>query len=147
MFKKPNTKTITGVATRAGAFVIGAKVGDGLNAVMPDSIAPYKRWGIGIGAIVIAAFISPSTTIAQASQDALLGMGAKQLYDELSETLAGAIPVKVSGSPTSKFVNAVVGHSDIAIQPALGASWQGETSDMWSRNEEVQLLANNFTGV
>jgi hypothetical protein len=132
MFKKPNTKSITGVALAGGSIVIGAKVGDGIAAVMPESTNGYKRWILGVGGIVAAACINPTTTTAQVAQNACLGLGAKQLYDELSDTLASAIPVKVSASVTDKFVNAVVGHKEVPVA-SLGAAWMGDNSDMWDR--------------
>lgn len=147
MFAKPNTKTITGAAMTAGALVVGAKVGDGVSTLMPESVAPYKRWIIGVGAVVAAACISPSSTMAKAGQNALIGMGVKQLYDELSETLAEAIPVKVADTTTNRFVNAIVGHQDIAPVPVLGAAWQGDDSAMWDRPEESMLIGNSFSGV
>jgi hypothetical protein len=154
MFKKPNTKTITGVATRGAAIVVGAKVGDGLNAVMPDSVASYKRWIIGVGALAAAAFINPTTTIAQVSQDGLVGMGAKQLIDELSSTLSAAIPVKpklegAKASLSAKFMDAVIDPSRLAAPSyMLGQSWQGDNADMWARPQEsAPMLTNSFTGV
>ena len=147
MFTKPNTKSITGAAMTAGALVVGAKVGDGVSALMPESTAAYKRWVIAGIALVGAASIPPKTAVAQAGQNALIGMGVKQLYDELSETLAAAIPVKAGDTTTNRFVNAVVGHKDIALIPALGASWQGNDSAMWDRPEEMNLIGNSFTGV
>lgn len=137
MFKKPNTKSITGVAIAGGSIVIGAKVGDGIAAVMPESTNSYKRWILGVGGIVAAACINPTTTTAQVAQNACLGLGAKQLYDELSDTLASAIPVKVSAdatalSVTDRFVNAVVGHKDVPVA-SLGAAWMGDNADLWER--------------
>lgn len=143
MFKKPNAKSITSVALAGGAIVIGAKVGDGIAAVMPESTASYKRWILGVGGIIAAACINPSTTMAQGAQNAFLGLGAKQLMDEATDTLAAAIPVKVSAdatalSATDRFVNAIVGHKEIPVA-ALGAAWMGDNADMWDRPAEEQL--------
>lgn len=149
MFKKPNTKSVTNAALTGGALVVGAKVGDGISAVMPESTNGYKRWILGIGGVVAAACINPSTTAAQGAQNALLGLGAKQLYDELSDTLAEAIPVKVAAdatvalSVTDKFVNAIVGHLG-APAASIESAWEGDNSDMWARPLEIQ---NDFQDV
>lgn len=150
MLKKPNTKTIIGVTAKVGAFVIGAKVGDGISAVMPDSTNGYKKWAIAGVSIMAAAFINPTTAMAKAGQNALIGMGTKQIYDELSDTLAEAIPVKSADTTSNKFVNAVVGHKEASLNdttPGLSAAWQGEGSDMWDRPSETMLLGNSFSGV
>ena len=151
-FQKPNQKSVTNAAITAGSFVAGAKVGDGLSAVMPDSVASYKRWLIGIGGIALAACVPSNTTGGAALQSGLVGLGAKQLYDEISDTLADAIPIKVAkdeNTPltvTDKFINAIVGHGyDL---DKLNSPWLGEpnTDNMWDRpleaveQENVPLL-------
>ena len=144
MFKKPNTKSITGVALAGGSIVIGAKVGDGIAAVMPASTQGYKRWILGVGGIVAAACINPSTTTAQVAQNACLGLGAKQLMDEFTDILKDAIPEKpvtkdangatVELNVTDRFVQAVVGHlGEPAPGQYLGAAWMGDNSDIWER--------------
>ncbi len=114
---------------------------------MPDSMSSYKRIAIAGAAILAAACVVPKTTMAQAGQNALIGAGAKQLYDELSETLANAIPVKVADSSTNKFVNAVVGHTEIPLATTEGvhAPWLGNPDLMWDRPEEQAVI--EFTGV
>ncbi|AOZ99602.1 hypothetical protein [Flavobacterium commune] len=150
MFQKPTTKSFAAVAIETGAFVAGAKVGDGIVAVMPDSVSSYRRYLVAGMTLLAAACVAPKTTMAQAAQNALIGAGAKQLYDELSETLAGAIPVTAGSSTTNKFVNAVVGHSpDAALvadtsQVGVGA-WLGEPENMWDRPAELQEA--EFTGL
>lgn len=152
LFSKPTTKTVTAAVVEAGAFVAGAKIGDGIAAVMPDSMSSYKRFLVAGASILAAACVVPKTTMGQAAQNALIGAGAKQLYDELSEALAGAIPVKEASSTTNKFVNAVVGHSDAtaALDPSaqvgVGHAWLGEPVDAWERPLEA-LPAAEFTGV
>lgn len=138
MFKKPNGKSVTNAVATAGAFVVGAKVGDGVSALMPASTDGYKRLILGVGGIIAAACINPSTTMAQGAQNAFLGLGAKQLYDELSDTLTDAIPIKAATATeplgtTDKFLNAIVGHKDVATA-ALGSAWEGDNADdIWSR--------------
>lgn len=154
MFKKPNTKSVTNIALAGGAIVLGAKIGDGVSAVMPASVAPYKRWILGIGGIVAAACVNPNTTTAQAVQNGLLGLGAKQLMDEVTDTLAEAVPVKVSGdaSPlgaTDRFVNALVGHKEVPVA-SLNAPWIGDNADnAWDRPIEIEQEAPmlSFSGV
>lgn len=152
MLTKPSTKTVTSAAFTAGALVLGAKVGDGVSALMPASANSYKKMAIGAVAIIAAACISPKTTVSTAVQNGLIGMGTKQLYDELTDTLAEAIPVKVSSDATvslgvtDRFLNAVVGHKEVPLA-SLGQSWIGDNSDMWSRPEASAQPQLSFTGV
>lgn len=151
MLTKPSTKTVTGAAFTAGALVLGAKVGDGVSALMPASANSYKKLAIGAAAIIAAACISPKTTVSQAVQNGLIGMGTKQLYDELTDTLAEAIPVKVSSDATAlgvtdRFLNAVVGHKEVPLA-SLGQAWVGDNPDMWTRPEPVAQPQIQFTGV
>lgn len=154
MLRKPTTKTVTSVALAGGAIVLGAKIGDGVSAVMPASTNSYKRWILGVGGIVAAACINPSTTAAQAVQNGLLGLGAKQLYDEATDALAEAVPVKVSANATAlgatdRFVNALVGHKEVPVA-SLGMPWEGvETDNAWDRSPELEQAPPllSFTGV
>lgn len=158
-FQKPNQKSVTNAAITAGSFVAGAKVGDGLSAVMPESVAPYKRWLIGIGGIALAACVPSNTTSGAALQSGLVGLGAKQLYDEISDTLADAIPIKVAKdndtlSVTDKFINAIVGHGVaepvVSNLPAGTGSWLGEPSsdNLWDRPlEAVEQESTPLLGV
>lgn len=152
MLKKPTAKTVTSIALAGGAIVLGAKIGDGVSAVMPASANSYKRWILGVGGIVAAACINPSTTAAQAVQNGLLGLGAKQLYDEATDTLAEAVPVKVSADATAlgatdRFVNALVGHKEVPVA-SLGMSWEGSEA-IWDRPLELEqeIPTISFTGV
>lgn len=157
MFTKPNSKSIASVAVAGGAFVIGAKLGDGIAAVIPDSMASYKRFIIAGVGILGAACVEPKTTMAQATQSALIGLGAKQLYDELSDALATAVPVKTDPTATNKFVNALVSTArpalvpDATVQVGTGAPWLGEPDDIWNRDsyadEPEPLQIASFTGV
>lgn len=151
MLTKPSTKTVTGAAFTAGALVLGAKVGDGVSALMPASANSYKKMAIGAAAIIAAACISPKTTVSQAVQNGLIGMGTKQLYDELTDTLAEAIPVKVSSDATAlgvtdRFLNAVVGHKEVPLA-SLGQAWIGDNADMWSRQEPVAQPKMLYPGI
>lgn len=133
MFKKPNQKTITDAGITAVSFVVGAKVGDGIAAVMPESVASYKKWGLAVAGIVIAASISGTTTTAKAAQSAALGMAAKQICDEVTENLTTAVAVKDSSSVTNKFINAVIGHGETVPVAALAAAWDYAPSQQWDR--------------
>lgn len=149
---KPNGKSIATVAVSAGSFVIGAKLGDGLAAVMPDSMNSYKKFAIAGVSILAAACIAPKSTMEQAAQHALVGLGAKQLFDELSNALEGAIPAKLaqtdaSGvaapkSMTTKFVDGLVGRLGSPLaQPsyvANSSTWLGVPGDIWDRPEELE---------
>lgn len=146
MLKKPNQKTITDAGITAVAFVAGAKVGDGIAAVMPESVAPYKKWGLAAAGIVLAASISGTTTAAKAAQSAALGMAAKQLLEGINEQLITAIPEKgtadangkiVASSAKDKFINALVGHKGLGSPDYfLGAAWDAgsyDNSQIWDR--------------
>jgi hypothetical protein len=141
MFKKPSQKTITDAGITAVAFVAGAKVGDGIAAVMPESVAPYKKWGLAAAGIILAASISGTTTTAKAAQSAALGMAAKQICDEVTETLKSAVTQKgtadangkiVATAMTDKFINAVVGHEGLGSPYALAAAWDIPSQE-WDR--------------
>jgi hypothetical protein len=153
MFSKPNTKNIASAAVTAGAFVAGAKLGDGIAAVIPDSMASYKKFAIAGVSIIAAACITPKTTMAQAGQSALIGMGAKQLYDEFTGALETAVPAKDASTSTNKFVNALVSTSRPAKAPldagtgAMNFPWLGEPGDIWERPVEQEQRQLAFTGV
>jgi hypothetical protein len=152
MLTKPNTKNIASAAVTAGAFVAGAKIGDGIAAVIPESMAPYKRYIIAGVSIIAAACVVTKTTIAQAGQSALIGMGAKQLYEELTDALATAVPVKEATTTTNKFVNAIVDPSRKASitvpTTAVNSPWLGEPGgDIWDRPYEQETKQLAFTGV
>lgn len=144
MLKKPSQKTITDAGITAVAFVAGAKVGDGIAAVMPDSVAAYKKWGLAAVGIVLAASISGTTTTAKAAQSASLVMAAKQLCDAVTEQLTVAVPKKTGTTAMDKFINAIVGHEQKPI--ALGAAWDsGVDSQVWDRPLiEASQLAGGF---
>lgn len=148
MFQKPNAKSVTNAATTVGAFVVGAKVGDGLIAVMPESTSKYKKIALGAVAIILAASVNASTTKGKVAQNALLGMGAKQLSDELTDNLMTAIPQKgkadavtgviTASNPMEKFTNAIVGHLNAPsmdfYDSGVGAAWDGGyADDVWER--------------
>lgn len=149
MFTKPNTKSISNAAMTVGAFVVGAKVGDGIAAIMPDSTAAYKKWLLAAGGIIAAASVSAKTPTAQGVQNALLGLGAKQICAIVTDELITAIPQKDNTTVTGKFVNALVGHEILRIPtvPALHAAWIGDNAeaDMWS-NPQIES-APVFLGV
>ncbi|WP_163398161.1 hypothetical protein [Flavobacterium fluviatile] len=150
---KPNGKSIASVAVSAGSFVVGAKLGDGIATVFPDSMASYKGFILAGASILAAACISPKSTMEQAAQSALVGLGAKQLYDEFTGALEGAVPAKPATSTTNKFVNALVsttrpaGIDPAVVTPGVGAAWLGQPGDLWDRPEEEYHQTSVFTGV
>lgn len=152
---KPNGKSIAGVAVNAGSFVVGAKLGDGISAVFPDSMASYKGYILAGVSILAAACISPKSTMEQAAQSALVGLGAKQLYDEFTGALEGAVVAKPATSTTNKFVNALVstsrppGIDPAVVSPGITGAWLGQPGDVWDRPEEDYGTqpALAFTGV
>ncbi|SDX36472.1 hypothetical protein [Flavobacterium degerlachei] len=152
MFKKPNSKTVTNVAIQGGSMVLGAKVGDGLATLAPDSMSSYKRIILGVVGIGLAACIPATSTANTIAQSASLGMGVKQLYDEITDTIANAVPVKeavegASLTATDKFVNALVGHKEPMLA-SLNGSWGNDLIDesIWDRPLQ-QALSSGFTGV
>lgn len=150
MFTKPNTKTITDAGITAVSFVAGAKIGDGIAAVMPESTASYKTVGLAVVGILLAASINAKTPTAKAAQSAFLGMGAKQLCNVVTDQLTTAVAKQgttgVDGVVTTaaqKFINAAVGH--LGSPFALGAAaWDygNVPSQSWERPELLE--ATNF---
>jgi hypothetical protein len=133
-------------------MVLGAKVGDGLATLAPDSMSSYKRIILGVVGIGLAACIPATSTAKTIAQSASLGMGVKQLYDEITDTIANAVPVKVAVdgaalNATDKFVNALVGHKEPMLA-GLSASWGNDLIDesIWDRPLQ-QALPSGFTGV
>ena len=132
MLKKPNQKTITDAGITAVAFVVGAKVSDGVAAIMPESTASYKNWGLAAAGILLAASISGTTTTAKAAQSAALGMAGKQLLDGITDQLTTAVPKKDNSTVTNKFINAVVGYGETTTPiAALNGAW--DNSQVWDR--------------
>lgn len=149
MFKKPNTKTISDAGMTAVSFVAGAKIGDGISAVMPESTASYKAIALGALGIVLAASINANTPVTKAAQSAFLGMGAKQLCDVVTDKLTTAVGKQgttgadgvVSLSTVQKFINGAVGH--LGSPYALGAAaWDfGQVpSQTWDRPELLEAV-------
>ncbi len=157
MFQKPTTKTATSAAIMAGGFVVGAKLGDGLASIVPEAAQPYRRWLIGIAGIAAAACVNTKTTAGEATQAALLGMGSKQILDEVTEMLTDKVDAQDASTTTGKFMNAVIGHRDVAYENAdmvkrLGnsADWKpADEAAMWDRPavNEYAPFQEVFTGV
>ena len=143
MFTKPNVKSVTSAGATALAVVAGAKIGDGIVAVMPDSTASYKKLLVGAVAIIAAASVSAKTPVAQGVQNALIGVGVKQLCDEVTDNLTAAVAVKDSSSVTNKFINAVVGHNAAAPVAALAAAWE-TPSQVWDRPLIAEPISTSF---
>jgi hypothetical protein len=143
--QKPNTKTITDAGITAVSFVAGAKLGDGISAVMPESTAPFKKIGIGVVSILLAASVNAKTPATKAAQSALIGMGAKQLLDEVTDQLTTAVAKqgtpnkddssKLDTTVMQKFINAAVGHlgSPDYSSNYLSAPWEGGYDNLWER--------------
>ena len=147
MFKKPNVKSVTSAGVTTLAIVAGAKLGDGIVAVMPDSTASFKKILVGGIALLAAASVDAKTQTAQAAQSALIGIGAKQILDEVTENLTSAVAVKDNSTITNKFINAVVGHTEAKVPIAnlpegTKAAWLGEPSQVWDRNYFEEIPAS-----
>ena len=144
IIQKPTTKTITNAGITAVSFVAGAKIGDGIAAVMPESTAPYKKIALGVAGILLAASVNAKTPASQAAQSALLGMGAKQILDEVTDQLTTAVAKQATvgadgvatTSTVQKFINGAVGH----LNPSglgsayLSAAWDTPVAEsVWDR--------------
>lgn len=157
-FQKPTQKGITEGAVSAVAIVAGAKIGDGIAAIMPESTSAYKTWALAAAGIVAAACIKGTSSTDKALQNACIGIGVKQLYNGVTEVLTNAVDAKV---PTSKDVasatfadklqDGIVGHTPevVAGSPyyALSAAWDAGTpsADMWDRPADAPAaLAPSF---
>ena len=157
MFTKPNSKTATNIAIQGVSMVAGAKLGDGLAVLAPDSMNSYKRIILGVVGIGLAACIPAKTTGSTIAQSAALGMGVKQFYDEFTDAFTDAVTVKVAAegtalSSTDKFVNALVGHKDPVLSiEGLSATWGNDLVDdaVWNRPGTTfeALPIEGFTGV
>ena len=115
MFTKPNGKSFKSTAVKTTGIVLGAKVSDGVAAIMPDSVASYKSWGLAAAGLVLAACVNPSTTSGDFVQSTFLGMAGKQLYNGVTEVLVPAVEEKDSTTTTGKFMNAVIGHNQLPM--------------------------------
>lgn len=157
MFKSPNSKSLTSAGISVGAGIVGAKLSDGVVAILPEDMKPAtKRWGLAIAALVAASAVNPNTTAGSAVQSAFVGMAVKQGADALSDSLKANIEAKTSGTKADKFINAVVGHdpamldlipaADMATKSAvakLGISAWEPAEPVYEAVEarEVQTLA------
>jgi len=133
MFTKPNLKSVTSAGYTTLALVAGAKIGDGLVAVMPDSVASYKKIIVGTVSLLAAASVQGKTPTAMGVQHALIGAGVKQMYDVSSDYLSTAVSVKDSSTVTNKFINAVVGHGENVPVAKLSAAWDTTYNQSWDR--------------
>jgi hypothetical protein len=118
MFKTPNTKTVTSAAVKIGAGVAGAKLSDGVVAILPESLGKAKKPIFAVVALAVAASVNASTTAGEAVQSAFIGMAIKQGADALTEVIKPSIAAKTTGTTSARFINAVVGHDQPAVQSA-----------------------------
>jgi len=149
MFTKPNGKSFKNSAVQTAGIVLGAKVSDGVAAIMPDSVSSYKSWGLAAAGLVLAACVNPSTTSGNFVQSAFLGMAGKQAYNGVTEVLVPAVAEKDASTTTGKFMNALVGHTasgqtfvDAETVKSLGASiWEPavEQASAWNRPATPQV--------
>lgn len=150
MFKKPSQKGITDGAVNAVAMVAGAKIGDGISAIMPESTSSYKPWALGALGIVAAASVKGTTPTDKAVQNAFIGLGVKQLYNGVTDVLTSSVDAKVgttaelaSATLVDKFQDGIVGHKPDAVVAspyyALNAAWEEGTpnSEIWDRPAEL----------
>jgi hypothetical protein len=155
MFQKPNKKSFTDASVKAISLGLGFKVGDGIAAVMPESVSSYKHWIVAALGFVAAASINPKTTSGLAAQNAALGIAGNGLYNGLTEVISPSVPVQDSSKLSGRFVNALVGHKvdfaeDLNAQTkALGNAWKWEPAveigegNPWERpqaqNREIKI--------
>ena len=117
MIKKPSQKTVVNNATKIGAGIVGAKLSDGVAAIMPESTNSYKKGAIALVSLVAAASIDSKTTAGEVVQSALVGMAIKQGSDAITEMLVPAIDPQDGTKTAGKFINAVVGHDSTSTPP------------------------------
>lgn len=146
MFKKPSTKSVTSAAVQIGSGIAGAKLSDGVVAVLPDSLGKFKKPGLAVVALVVAASINPSTTAGEAAQAAFAGMAIKQGMDAVTEAITPMITPKDNTKVANKFLNAVVGHN--ATSTAVAAEARFALNSPWAGQEPMYELATpKFAGV
>lgn len=108
---KTLNQNIGKTAIMVGAGVAGAKISDGIVAIMPESTAKYKKALVAGLALIGAAAVGGKTATTQALQAGLAGVAIKQGSDFTTDQLAGSVAPKDNTTMTGRFVNAVVGHS------------------------------------
>jgi hypothetical protein len=147
MFQKPNKKSFTDSAVQAVALGLGMKVGDGIAAVMPDSVSSYKHWIVMALGLAIAASVSTKTTSGLAAQSAALGIAGNGFYYGISEVISPSVPTAETPTTTSeKFVKALVEGRALgnAYQP-LGNAFQWEPAyevgdGNWDREPQAREI-------
>lgn len=143
MLKKPSTKSVTSAAVTIGSGVAGAKLSDGVVAILPDSLGKMKKPLVALISLVGVASTNANTTGGQALQAAFAGMAIKQGTDAVTEAITPMIGPKDNTKTLNKFLNAVVGHNS-ASSPAVERFAQLNAANMdWQGAQEMYEL-NQF---
>ncbi len=151
MFQKPNQKSATAIALMGAGAVAGAKLSDGIVSVFPeDTSSGVKRGVVAALGFALAVCVNPATTGGKVVQGAGLGMFAKQADAVLTEKIKPSIEKRMGGTATDKFLNAVVGYSEVetpmpsefAERQMLNAAWESaepyvEADALWNRPESM----------
>ncbi len=146
MLKTPSTKSVTSAAVQIGSGVAGAKLSDGVVAILPDSLGKMKKPALAIVALIAAASVNASTAGGQAVQAAFVGMAVKQGANAVSEALVPMIAPKDGSKTVNQFINAVVGHNASAT---IAASERFALNAPWNAPEPTYELMPNveFSGL
>lgn len=148
MFKTPNKKTVASAAVKIGAGVAGAKLSDGVVAILPNSLGKGKKPLSAVVALAVAALINPTTTAGEAAQSVFIGMAIKQGADALTEFIKPSVPVNTSGNIAARFINAVVGHNDDVERSEIQARFAdfNQLNAPWNE-EVVDITDKAFAGL
>ena len=95
-------------AVMVGSGAVGAKLGDGIAAIMP---APYGKVVALAAGIALAAFADGGKMSGAAVQGAGLGLAVNAGAGLLSDALKPSIDPQDPSTMTGKFLNAVIGHN------------------------------------
>lgn len=152
MFKKPSTKSVTSAAVQIGSGVAGAKLSDGVVAILPDSLGKAKKPLFALVALGVAASVNASTTGGQALQAAFAGMAIKQGTDAVTEAITPMIAPKDNTKALNRFINGVIGHNNTTASTverfaqlnAASMDWQ-DAQEMYELNQGIQEV--RFAGV
>jgi hypothetical protein len=107
--KKPN---FTKPAVMIGCGAVGAKLGDGVAAILPT---PYGKIACLALGLAVTAFADGSKMSGAAVQGAGIGMAVNAGAGLLSDALKPQIAPQDASTTTGKFLNAVIGHQDADV--------------------------------
>lgn len=148
MLKKPTTKSVTSAAVQIGSGVAGAKLSDGVVAILPDSLGKAKKPLLALVALGVAASVNASSTGGQIVQAACAGMAIKQGTDAVTEAIIPMIAPKDNTKALNRFLNGVIGHNNTTASTverfaqlnATSMDWQG-AQEMFELNQAIPEMA------